>query len=146
MPKSDEKILKQWEREFKKGLVSYLILLLLLEKEMYGYELTHTLNGLSKGQITYQESGVYQILKKLNKKKIVTWFHQSSPRGPARKYYRLTDRGRELLKRFTNEQVLSFKAQMERLIDEDSTGVKFASSSARAGESGRQRKRPPEQN
>lgn len=116
MTKDDIRILKKWEREFKKGLVSYLILLLLLDKEMYGYELTSTLNTLSGGQITYQESGIYQVLKRLGKKRLLTSFAKPSPRGPTRKYYRITPRARDLIHRFTRQYVISFQSQLNSLI------------------------------
>jgi PadR family transcriptional regulator PadR len=116
MMKDDVRILKKWEKEFKKGLISYLILLLLLDKEMYGYELTSTLNELSRGQITYRESGIYQVLKRLGKKKLLTTFDKPSPRGPARKYYRITPRARNLVNRFTRQYVISFQSQLDQLI------------------------------
>ena len=34
-----EKTLKAWEKEFKKGFSAYIILKLLNEKDMYGYEI-----------------------------------------------------------------------------------------------------------
>ena len=92
-----DKIIKQWEKEYKKGFVLYLILSLLLDKPMYGYQIISHLEEMTNNAISLKESGVYQVLKKLKQKKIINSFIKKSHLGPKRKYYSITEKGKKIL-------------------------------------------------
>ena len=114
--KSIEKTLHQWDKEYKKGFTSYIILLFLKSETLYGYEIKDKLEELTDHAIIYQESGIYQILKKLNSKKLVTSEKKTSSKGPVRKYYSITDSGTELLEIFTQQYVLPINRALDNLI------------------------------
>lgn len=101
--KTTRKILARWSREYKKGFLSFFVLTFLREKPMYGYEIHRQLEHLTARNGFIQESSIYQILKKLQKMRLVSSCWQKSPRGPRRKYYQLNEFGAALLEEFTRE-------------------------------------------
>jgi PadR family transcriptional regulator PadR len=84
-----------WETQLYKGTLELCMLALLSKGERYGYEITQALNqgeglGLSEGTI-------YPLLTRLLREGLIASRWQESPAGPPRKYYRLTERGREAM-------------------------------------------------
>ncbi len=114
--KNVEKTLKLWDKEYKKGFTSYVILLFLKTETLYGYEIKGKLEELTSNAISYQDSGVYQILKKLSSKKLVTSEKRESNKGPMRKYYTITDAGIQLIELYTIHYVLPINKALNDLI------------------------------
>jgi len=79
--------------QFKKGVLELCVLVLLDKQDRYGYELVHKISN----QIEISEGSVYPLLRRLTKEEYFTTYLQESSEGPSRKYYRLTDKGREYL-------------------------------------------------
>lgn len=77
--------------QFKKGVLELCVLSSLFKKDCYGYELVSTISR----NITISEGTIYPLLKRLKDEGFFTTYLQESPEGPPRKYYRLTDLGRE---------------------------------------------------
>ncbi|MCC3357158.1 PadR family transcriptional regulator [Bacillus sp. REN16] len=77
--------------QFKKGVLELCVLVLLDKKDRYGYELVQKISD----QIEISEGTVYPLLRRLTKEEFFTTYLQESSEGPPRKYYRLTDKGRE---------------------------------------------------
>jgi PadR family transcriptional regulator PadR len=100
-----EKVLRIWSREYKKGFLTYFILLMLKEKHMYGLEISEKLKEYSDNNVTLDGSNIYQILKKLRKLRMVTIKKVSSSKGPTRKYYYIEKNGLKALRIFTEEYV-----------------------------------------
>jgi PadR family transcriptional regulator PadR len=78
-----------------KGVLSLLLLHLLAERESYGYEVVQRLQAAGFADVL--EGSVYPALSRLQKEGRVDTRLVPSPSGPARKYYRLTDTGRDAL-------------------------------------------------
>lgn len=78
-----------------KGLLSLLLLSLLADVEDYGYSLLERLRA--GGLDAVAEGTVYPALARLERSGLVATYHVPSDRGPARKYYRLSDDGRDEL-------------------------------------------------
>lgn len=78
-----------------KGLLTLLLLTLLAERDDYGYSLVERLRVGGLGEIA--EGTVYPALARLERADLVGTYHVPSDRGPARKYYRLSDAGRNEL-------------------------------------------------
>ncbi|NOR45928.1 MAG: PadR family transcriptional regulator [Candidatus Delongbacteria bacterium] len=114
-----EKTFKTWEKEFKKGFSSYIILKLLNDKDMYGYEIKAKLDEILVSDVQFQESGIYQNLKKLKSKKFVISDTRKSEKGPKRKYYIITKSGKELLKTFTNNFIYPVSKSIVEMIESD---------------------------
>ena len=70
-----------------------LLLSLLADGEMYGYELIQRVYDLSDGKMRWTASKLYPMLHHLENERLVEAFWQPSESGPDRKYYRLTARG-----------------------------------------------------
>ena len=77
--------------QLKKGALDLCVLSLLAKGDRYGYELTEELSGKMK----IATGTLYLVLKRLKDEDYVTTYLQESENGPARKYYHLTDGGRE---------------------------------------------------
>ncbi|WP_297506197.1 PadR family transcriptional regulator [Thermococcus sp.] len=92
-----EKALKKLRKELRSGLYSYLVLSLLeREGELHGYAIRKRLEVLSGGKLVPSEGALYDILKGLRKLGLLEDFW-AEVGGRPRKYYRLTDLGREVL-------------------------------------------------
>ncbi|MDP8232518.1 MAG: PadR family transcriptional regulator [Candidatus Zophobacter franzmannii] len=114
--KNVEKTLESWEKEFKKGLTAYMILLLLKKDKKYGYELKQELFHATEDKLDYNESAIYQILKKMTAKGFITSEWGVAEKGPKRKYYILTDSGRQLSFEFTKKVIIPMRKSLEKLI------------------------------
>lgn len=79
--------------QFKKGVLNLCVLVLLDKQDRYGYELVQKISD----QISISEGSVYPLLRRLTKEGYFTTYLQESTEGPPRKYYKLTDSGREYL-------------------------------------------------
>ena len=79
--------------QFKKGVLELCVLVLLDKKDRYGYELVQKISD----QIEISEGSVYPLLRRLTKEEYFTTYLQESTEGPPRKYYTLTDKGRDYL-------------------------------------------------
>lgn len=82
-----------------KGLVGgssmLLVLSLLTEKDMYGYEMIRALDERSDSTFQYREGTLYPILHKLENKGFVTSYKEKTQQGKERKYYSITAKGQE---------------------------------------------------
>ena len=78
-----------------KGVLSLLLLHLLAERESYGYEVVQRLQAAGFADVL--EGSVYPALSRLQREGRVDTRLVPSSSGPARKYYRLTDTGRDAL-------------------------------------------------
>ncbi len=79
--------------QFKKGVLELCVLVLLDKKDRYGYELVQKISN----QIEISEGTVYPLLRRLTKEEYFTTYLKESTEGPPRKYYTLTDKGRDYL-------------------------------------------------
>lgn len=86
----------EWKSQLKRGILEYSILLLIKTKPYYGYEI---INELSNWEIiSAKESTVYPLLRRLQKENYLASVWKDSVEGlPPRKYYTLTDKGKEYL-------------------------------------------------
>ncbi|WP_432406609.1 PadR family transcriptional regulator [Wukongibacter sp. M2B1] len=85
--------------QFKKGVLELCVLSILTKKDCYGYELV---NDISKN-IAISEGTIYPLLRRLTKEGLFTTYLKESKEGPPRKYYTLTERGKEVKDALTNE-------------------------------------------
>lgn len=86
-------------QQFKKGTLEMLLLCLIARKETYGYEIINALNDNSAAVFGYAREGtVYPILYRLEASGLIRC--RSVPaktNGGSKKYYSLTEKGKELL-------------------------------------------------
>ena len=77
--------------QYKKGVLELCVLSLLFQKDSYGYDVAEFLSR----HIEIADGTVYPILRKLKSDGAVTTYLSEDSGGPPRKYYSLTDLGRE---------------------------------------------------
>lgn len=79
------------------GSTSMLILRLLEDKDMYGYEMIETLEKKSNNVFTLKAGTLYPLLHSLEEKDYLTAY-EDEVNGKVRKYYSITKNGRKYLK------------------------------------------------
>lgn len=87
---------------FMTGVPELLVLRLLAEREMYGYELVRTIHLASRNTFTLAEGVVYPLLHGLEAKGLLDAREQKVD-GRQRVYYRLSRKGRSRLRELTAE-------------------------------------------
>ncbi|MUK89373.1 PadR family transcriptional regulator [Ornithinibacillus sp. L9] len=92
-----------FNRELIKGSTSLLVLQLLNERDMYGYELVKEMDKRSEHHLQMKEGTLYPALHKLEKQEYIECYWKNQEKGPARKYYRITAQGQEILEEKTSE-------------------------------------------
>jgi len=116
-------LLAQWESVYKKGLLTFWILLLLHERPMYVFEMGQALETASQGTMSADERSLYRALRRFEWSGFVESEWQDSDVGPQRRYYHLSELGAELLHRFTERNILVFQepevaGRLARLTDD----------------------------
>jgi PadR family transcriptional regulator PadR len=91
------------ERELKRGSLELIVLHLLEPGEAYGYEIVTKLTTRSNGALGVTDGTLYPVLYRLERAGFVAVRWETPERGVPRKYYRLTDTGREELARLRHE-------------------------------------------
>ena len=76
-----------------KGNTLTLILSLLEEQPMYGFQISREVERRSEGTLRFREGLLYPALHQLEKEGLVESEWKVSTQGPRRKYYRLTMKG-----------------------------------------------------
>ena len=108
MPEIDT-LLEKWEEVYKKGLLSFWMLLVLHRRPAYAFEMNALIQQLSQGTVSADDNSLYRALSRFEDMGLVASELQPSPSGPARRYYTLTPTGRQLLRRFIERNVLIFR-------------------------------------
>lgn len=81
----------------KKATIEMLLLKLLSEKDMYGYQLSQEFKRRSQQNYTIQEGSMYPILYRLTDKKYISFFEKKVGVRQTRVYYHLEPEGKEYL-------------------------------------------------
>ena len=101
-------LLATWEEVYKKGLLTFWLLLLLHERPSYPYEIGQAIRDLSQGAVSADDNSIYRALGRFETVGLVQSDMQQSSLGPPRRYYRLTQAGLELLVAFIQRNILIF--------------------------------------
>lgn len=81
--------------QMRKGVLEYCILGILNKKEAYPSEI---IEELRKAELTVVEGTVYPLLTRLKNADILEYRWEESTSGPPRKYYRLSTKGKAVMK------------------------------------------------
>ena len=101
--------------QYKKGVLELCVLALLQKRPRYGYEISEQLAAY----VAIADGTVYPILRKLKADGLLTTYLQEESGGPPRKYYRLTQLGRESYAA-QKQEYLVFADAVRDLLEEDS--------------------------
>jgi len=78
-----------------RGHTDTMILKLLLSGDKYGYEISKLIHANSNGEYELKEATMYSSLKRLEADSCITSYWGDETQGGRRKYYRLTDKGKQ---------------------------------------------------
>ncbi len=82
------------DKNLVQGSMGMLILRLLEEKDMYGYEMIDTLRSRSNQVFELKAGTLYPLLHAMEDKGYVSSYEETAPSGKNRKYYHLTREGK----------------------------------------------------
>jgi len=102
---------KKFARELNAGVVS-LVLLAILDSSseaLYGYEIAKRLEVSAGGELPMKRGTLYPVLRSMEEKGLLVSKVEPSVSGPPRKYYSITDVGREVF--------VSWKQMWEKTLD-----------------------------
>lgn len=77
-------------KELLKGTTSTLILKVIAEKDMYGYQIIQEIRARSNNVFNLNEGTLYPILHTLEKEGLLESYRRDTESGRDRKYYRIT--------------------------------------------------------
>ena len=83
--------------ELMKGSSESLLLCLISQQPMYGYQIIKELERKSQGYFKFKEGTLYPALHRLEKAGLILGKWQMLPSGRRRRYYYITDKGQRLL-------------------------------------------------
>jgi PadR family transcriptional regulator, regulatory protein PadR len=84
-------------RELLKGSTESLLLCMISNQAMYGYQIIKDLEKRSKGYFQFKEGTLYPALHRLERSGMLKSTWEKLPNGQVRKYYQLTEKGRNAL-------------------------------------------------
>jgi PadR family transcriptional regulator, regulatory protein PadR len=105
-------------KELLKGSTAVLILTMLSQKDMYGYEIIKEMEQKSGGIFVFKEGTLYPILHALETEELVTAYWQTHE-SRNRKYYRVTAKGQATLQEKKQEWNL-FRNAVDSVLGEGS--------------------------
>ena len=89
-----ENMTESIRQQMRKGLIEYCILLVLSQEEAYASTI---LDKLRDAGMTIVEGTLYPLLIRQKNQELLTYRWEESTQGPPRKYYAITDKGRQQL-------------------------------------------------
>ncbi len=89
--------------EWKRGMLTFWALGLLAVRPMYGLEIRKEIESTSQNKIAMGVSTIYQLLRRLEGRGMVSSRWEKSPQGPPRAYYEITPAGRLVVLRYIQE-------------------------------------------
>ena len=79
-----------------RGHIDAIILNLLMDKDMYGYEVYKTVLSRTSSMYELKEPSLYSAFRRLEKLDYIKGYWGEESKGGRRKYYSITDVGKEL--------------------------------------------------
>lgn len=117
LEKYKAELLHAWEETYKKGQLTLWVFLSLKEGDKYVDEIKTFVVEKSNGTINCEEQSLYRTLRKYKDLKIVDFETKPGKGGPERKYYFLTQLGKDLLQEFIDRNIkLFFQSDIKDLI------------------------------
>jgi PadR family transcriptional regulator PadR len=111
---TDDETSDRWEAQLRKGAVEMAALASLWKGRLYGLEIIRFLE--SQSRLALAEGTIYPILSRLKVEGLLTSEWVEAEAGHPRKYYALTDAGRERLRLMAAAWV-SFSDGLSRLLE-----------------------------
>ena len=87
----------------RKGILEYCILSIINRQEVYTSDI---LEALRQADLLVVEGTLYPLLSRLKNNGLLSYRWQESPDGPPRKYFTLTEEGKQMLESLNQEWAL----------------------------------------
>ena len=85
------------QQEMLKGNTDTLLLALLENEPMYGYQIVKEVDHRSSGYFAFKEGTLYPALHRLERSHLIEGKWEDTPSNVRRRYYRITPKGQEAL-------------------------------------------------
>ena len=102
--------------DMRTGSTAVMVLRLLAEKPMYGYQIVKELQVRSEGYFDLEQGTLYPALHRLEKDGLAKGKWEVVEDGPSRKYYYITEEGRQELEK-SSQQWSDFSRHLLKLLD-----------------------------
>ena len=117
-----KELLTSWEDTYKKGQLTFWLLLGLRDKSLYVTEIKEFIEFSTNKTISCEEQSIYRSLRKYYDLEIVDFELRKGYKGPDRKYYFLTPIGKDLLHDFTKRNItILYNKKLADLINNKTT-------------------------
>ena len=113
-------LLSAWEETYKKGQLTLWIFLSLKDGKKYVDEIKSFVEEQSQNTMTCENQSLYRNLRKFQHLDVVNFEAGLGRKGPERKYYFLTELGRDLLDSFIERNInLFFNERIKNLLNKE---------------------------
>lgn len=93
-----------------RGNIDTILLKLLQEKDMYGYEIVNEIKIRTNNLFNIKEATLYSVVQRLEKRDLISSYKGEKSHGRTRRYYKVTAFGKayyqELIKEYCNLMVI----------------------------------------
>ena len=86
--------IEKTKAQMRKGVLEYCILSIIADKEVYASDI---ITRLKDAELIVVEGTLYPLLTRLKNDDLLSYRWEESKAGPPRKYYAITDNGKEFL-------------------------------------------------
>lgn len=93
-----DKNIENSKAQMRKGTLEFAILLIIARGNVYAGDI---LEGLKKADLLVVEGTLYPLLSRLKREELLEYSWKESSSGPPRKYYSLTDAGKQMISSLT---------------------------------------------
>lgn len=97
------------DKSLLSGSTTMLVLNLLSQQDMYGYEMIETIGKISKEIFSFKAGTLYPLLHNLEEQGMIQSYEKNADHTRVRKYYTITPSGRKLLEEKKSEWTLFVK-------------------------------------
>lgn len=106
------------DKEMIKGYIESIILSLLKNEDLYGYDISKRIRSISKNTFEIKEGTLYVVLKRMGNNKLISpYWDETESGGGRRRYYKITSEGEEYLSN-RKEEWNFFKAIIDIFLGE----------------------------
>ena len=105
------KYAEQMATQMRKGFIAYCVLKVCSKKPVYTSDI---IQDLRAAELVVVEGTIYPLLSRLQKEGLLNHEWQESEQGPPRKYYRITDFGREVME-IVGENIANLNKTIKKL-------------------------------
>ncbi len=121
----NQPLIKKFQKELNAGTVSLVLLSILdvAEEDLYGYQIAKQMEKSYAAQPVLKQGALYPVLRSMSANGLLSSRVVPSYSGPPRRYYQITELGREILAQWKSSWVAT-REFVDRMIQtEDQNNV-----------------------